>query len=204
MALLKLEGSKLPINSVQKGVYISLHFRHSLIVSSFCQSGASSEATACLRPGNKAIAYSKVTSLFVGQQLAIFILYPPPTHSFPVLVLYCCVTNLAAVNNTFISLVSMGKGSGFSLVGPSAQSLTRLQWRRQSGCLLMCSLWSSSKLPQLLAEFVSLCCMAEDPNFCWLLTVGFPQFLEAEAVTTWPFVSSQPAVESLQPVRMES
>lgn len=88
VALLKLEDSKLPINSVQKGVYISLHFGPSLMFSKFCQSGASSEAAARLRPGNKEIAYSKVTSLFVGQQLAIFILCPLPAPSHPVLVLY--------------------------------------------------------------------------------------------------------------------
>lgn len=96
--MLKLECSKLPINSVQKGVYISLHFGPSLMFLSFCQCEASSEACVCFKPENKAIVYSKVTNLFVGHQLSLSSILLIPYY-------FCIVveqiaTCLVAVNKT--------------------------------------------------------------------------------------------------------
>lgn len=98
VVLLKLECSKLPINSVQKGVYISLHFGPSLMFLSFCQCEASSEACVCFKPENKEIVYSKVTNLFVGHQLSL--------SSILLIPYYFCIaveqidTCLVAVNKT--------------------------------------------------------------------------------------------------------
>lgn len=159
VVLLKLECSKLPINSVQKGVYISLHFGPSLMFLSFCQRGASSEASICFKPGNKAIAYSKVTNLFVGHQLLL--------SSILLIPYYFCIaveeiaTCLVAINKTlFLFLLfsfCMGQESGCNVARSSAHSLTKLRQRMWlSGSIF------SFKLSQSLAEC---------PSFCWL-TVG--------------------------------
>lgn len=164
MVLLKLECSKLPINSVQKGVYISLHFGPSLMFLTFCQRVASSEACICFKPGNKAIAYSKVTNLFVGHQLLLSSIVLISYYFY--IAVEQIATCLVAVNETFFLFLlfsfCMGQESGCNVARSSAHSLIKLRQRRWfSGSIF------SFKLSQSLAKCSSFGWVNEGSGF-WL------------------------------------
>lgn len=147
VALLNLEGSKLPINSVQKKVFVSAFTLGSAWYS---------PASPSVGPPQKQLLASGLGTKqhHLGQRdwpicwTATGYIYPTPTPSRLVLVLYCCVTNdhkfSYCKQHTFINSASVGQESGYHSGESSAQALTRPQWSYQSGCLLI---WSLSPFP---------------------------------------------------------
>lgn len=130
----------------------------------------------------------------------MFVFYPPPTLSHPVLLLYCYVTittNLAAVNKKSthkLSFCGPGVYVQLSWIPCSRSYKTAIKFSVRLPSHL--EFRGPFQAPIVAGRVHLMCYITESPDFCWLLTVGFPQVPEAKAVTTRLSASSGPALEA--------
>ena len=143
VALLNLEGSKLPINSVKKKVFVSAFTFSSAWYSPASPSvGPPQKQLLASGLGTKQSSLGAKGLAYLLDSNWLYLSHSTPSR--PVLVLYCCITNdhkfSYCKQHTFINSAFVGQESGYHSGESSARALTRPQWSYQSGCLLIWSL----------------------------------------------------------------